>query len=252
MQQVASYRATDGTLKYIMWNEGRFFIDGYEVGLQHVLEWDRTGVLAWVSPETQAWARLLAQPQPAPVAQPQPAPESVAQSTPAPQPQPAPAPAAQPQRAAQPQLAPEPGTRAALLADILATLAQHPGYTAQYGTDTDIRIDNQVADASWGTGKKRIEFSAHMKAVEPERTLYYFEVLKEKGAGLSFGGFESESYSTFGTKRSGKTKEVVIGPGGVAVNAEWDYAATRQIIESVAAKHGWRVKVVLTPGAAKY
>ncbi len=240
MQQVASYRSTDGTLRYIMWNEGRFFIDGYEVGLEHVLEWDRTGALAWVSPETQTWARSLAQPQPAPVAQPQPATQS--QSAPDPQPQPT----------AAARSAPEPGTRAALLADILATLAQYPGYTAKYGTDTDIRIDNQVADASWGTGKKKIEFSAHMKAVEPERTLYYFEVLKEKGAGFSFGGLESESYSTLGAKRSGKTEEVVIGPGGVAMNAEWDYAATRQIIESVAARHGWRVKVVLTPGAAKY
>ncbi len=164
------------------------------------------------------------------------------------QPAPAPAPEPAPQTAA----VPEPGTRSALLADMLATFAQYPGYTAQYGTDTDIRIDNQVAQASWGTGKKKIEFSAQMKAVESERMLYYFEVLKEKGSGLSFGGIESESYSTFGTKRSGTRKEVVIGPGGVAMNAEWDYAATRRIVESVCAKHGWRMKVVLTPGATRY
>ncbi len=91
---------------------------------------------------------------------------------------------------------------------------QYPGYTVAYGTDTDVVIDNQVADANWGTGKKKVEYSAIMKAVEPELTVYFWEILKEKGAGLSFGGFEAESYSTFGTKRSGKTKEVVIGPDG--------------------------------------
>jgi len=240
MQPLASYRTASGELKHVMWDAGRFVVDGYEVAIAEVLRWDASGTLGWVSPETRTWAYGLA----APATQPAPAP--------APQPAPATQPAPAPQPAPQPASAPAAGTRDALLPDILATIAQYPGYTAQYGTDTDIRIDNQVANASWGTGKKKIEFSAHMKAVEAERTLYYFEVLKETGGGLSFGGFESESYSTFGSKRSGTTKEVVIGPGGVAMNAEWDYAATRQIIESVAAKHGWRVKVVMTPGAAKY
>jgi len=217
--QVASYRASDGSVKYVEWSDGRFLVDGYEMTLAQVLEWDAAGMLGWASPETQAWARSLAAPAP-----------SVA-----------PAPAE-----------PAAGTRIALLADVLATVAQYPGYTAQYGTDTDVRIDNLVAQANWGAGKKKVEFSAHMKAVEAERTLYYFEILKEKGSGLSFGGFESESYSTFGTKRSGKTKEVVIGPGGVAMDYEWDYGQTRRIIESVCSRHGWRMKVVLTPGTAKY
>lgn len=222
MQVLASYRAADGSVQQIVWENGRFVVGGYEVGLAQVLQWDAAGILGWASPGTRAWAHGLA----------------------APQPQPAPQPARQAQ--------PAPGSRQALLADILATMAQYPGYTAQYGTDTDIRIDNQVALASWGTGKKKIEFSAQMKAIESERTLHYFEVLKEKGAGLSFGGFETESYSTFGTKRAGSTREVVVGPGGVAMDVSWDYGATRQLIESVCARHGWRVKVVLTPGAAKY
>ena len=131
-------------------------------------------------------------------------------------------------------------------------LGQYPGYTVQYGTDTDIVIGNQVADASWGTGKKKIEYSAVLKAVEPERTVYFWEILKEKGAGLSFGGLESESYSTFGTKRSGATKEVVLGPGGVEMNASWDYGATRQIVEGVAQQNGWTVKTVLKKSAAQY
>lgn len=91
-----------------------------------------------------------------------------------------------------------------------------------------------------------------MKAVEPELTVYYYEILKEKGSGISFGGFEAESYSSFGGKRSGTTKEVVIGPGGTAMDYSWDYAATRKIVEDVAARHGWKVKVVLQKKSAQW
>lgn len=165
---------------------------------------------------------------------------------------PADQPAAPAAAAAQPPAEAPADARSALLSAIVALFARYPGYRVQSGTDTDLVIDNQIADASWGIGKKKIEYSAILKAVEAERTVYFWEILKESGAGLSFGGFESESYSTFGTKRSGKTKQVVIGPGGVQVDAEWDYGATRKLVESVAAAQGWRVKVVLRRGAAAW
>ena len=149
--------------------------------------------------------------------------------------------------------APAAGTdRLSLLAAILEAFSAYPGYRVAYGTDTDVVIDNQVADASWATGKKKIEYSAVLKAVESKRTVYFWEALKESGGGLSFGGVGSESYSTFGTKRYGKRKDLIIGPGGVEMNAEWDYAATRRIVEATAEARGWRVKTVLRKGAATY
>lgn len=145
-----------------------------------------------------------------------------------------------------------PSARDSLLAAVLGAFSAYPTYRVQYGSNTDITIDNQVADASWGTGKKKIEYSAILKAVEAERTVYFWELLKESGSGLNFGGFQAESYSTVGTRRFGKKKDVVLGPGGVEVNAHWDYAATRSIVESVAESQGWRVKTVLRKGAAEY
>ena len=145
-----------------------------------------------------------------------------------------------------------PADRIALLADVLATLGQYPNYTSQYGTDTDIVVSNEVASANWGTGKKKIEFSAIMKAVEAEHTIYYWEMLKESGSGLNFGGFDAEMSTTVGMKSWGTKKETVIGPDGVAVDAEWDYAATRRIVENVAARHGWQVKVVLKKNSAQW
>ena len=184
------------------------------------------------------------------------APEWMAAPAPAPAPAaaPAPAPGARTAPAPAPAAAPQPSAdtgRDALLPAILAEFANYPGYKVAYGGGGDIAIDNKVADGSYGTGKKKVEFEALLKAVEPERTVYYWEILKEKGAGMSFGGFEAESYSTFGTKRSGTKKEVLVGPGG-AVAWDWDYAKTRQIVEAVAARHGWRVKTVLRKGSAQW
>ena len=57
---------------------------------------------------------------------------------------------------------------------------------------------------------------------------------------------------TSGMKRWGTKTETVIGPGGVAMDYEWDYAATRRIVEDVATRHGWQVKVVLMKNSAQW
>jgi hypothetical protein len=167
----------------------------------------------------------------------------IAPAVPAPAAAPAPAPSAAPAG---------PSDRLTVLADILAVLGQYPGYSANYGNDTDIVIGNQVADANWGTGGKKVTFTAQLKAVEPERTIYYWEMLKESGGGLSFGGFDAEMSTTSGMKRWGTKKETVIGPNGVAMDYSWDYAATRQLVEDVATRHGWKLKAVLQKKSAAW
>jgi hypothetical protein len=193
----------------------------------------------WIQAPEPEPAVAPAVPAPVPAAGPAPAPTVAPTATPTPV-----APAASP--------APQADLRMALLADIISAFESYPDYQVRYGTDTDIVIDNHIAAASWGVGHKKVDYTAVMKASEPERTLYYWELLKEQGAGMSFGGFESETYSTFGAARSGKKKQVVLGAGGVAIDYEWDYAATRGIVESVAARHGWKVKVVLRKKSAQW
>lgn len=232
VQQVASYRTSEGRIKQIVWDDGRFFVDGYELSLGQVLEWDSAGLLAWVSPETQAWARGLASYGSGPSGG---------------------APAADEPGSVQPaEQQAAAGSREALLADIMSTFSQHAGYIARYGTDTDITLESKVAEASWGTGKKKVEYSARMRADEASRTLYFFEVLKERGSGLNFGGFTAETYTIKGAKRSGSVKETIIGPNGIAMDYDWDYGRTREVIESICTRHGWRLKVVLRPKSASY
>lgn len=158
----------------------------------------------------------------------------------------APAPAVAP-----PAAAPAAGSRDALLRDLMAELAGNPGYAVAWGSGTDMTISNNVVDANLGTVKKKVDYEAMLKAVEAERVVYLWELLKEKGSGLSFGGVESDSYSTFGAKRWGTKKEVVAGPGGIA-SYEWDYGKTRSIIEAVAKRHGFTVKVVLRKSSAMW
>jgi hypothetical protein len=190
---------------------------------------------------------------PIPVAMPEPVPAIPA---PVPEPEPVvPAPIPEPVGAA-PAPAPAPASAASdrlkLLADMLAAFAQYPSFNAQYGTDTDIVVDNQIVNANWGAGNKKVEYSAVMKAVEPELTLYFWEIVKESSAGLSFGTAEAETYSYSGKTRSGVQKMMIIGADGQPVEWEWDYAATRSIVEDVAARHGWKTKVVLQKRSAQW
>jgi len=242
-----------------------------------------TDISAWYDPDTGApiqpfW--LQSAPAPAADVAPAPVPAPAVEAAPAPEPVPvvAPEPIPEPAVVAAPEPLPEPAVvtapepvvepapvapvapvapaaasdRLTLLADILAVLGQYPSFNARYGTDTDIVVDNQVVNANWGAGKKKVEYSAIMKAVEAERTLYFWEIVKESGSGLNFGGFEAESYSTSGATRSGKQKMMIVGANGVPVEWEWDYGATRSVIEDVARRHGWATKVVLQKKSAQW
>lgn len=140
------------------------------------------------------------------------------------------------------------GTRTGFLVDLMAIFAQSPSYSAQWGNDTDMTIASNPVDGMWGVGKKRAEYTAALKVSEVDHTVFFWEMLKERSSGFSFGTFESETYTTVGTKRSGTKKEAVVGPG--STSWEWGYGTTRKVVEEVAARHGFTVRVVLTRHAA--
>jgi hypothetical protein len=141
-------------------------------------------------------------------------------------------------------------SRSAFLTDLMATFASNTAYTAAWGTDTDMTIASNPVDGSWGAGHKRVEYSAVLKAVESDRTVYFWEMLKERSSGLAPGTFESETYTQVGSKRSGTKKEAAIGPG--STSWEWGYGTLRALIEQVAVRHGFMVKVVLAKHSASY
>jgi hypothetical protein len=140
--------------------------------------------------------------------------------------------------------------RDAFLMDLMGTLSANPAYAAMWGPDTDMTIASNPVDAQWGAGKKRVEYTAALKAVETDGTVYFWEMLKEHTSGFSFGTFESESYTQMGTKRSGTKQEAVVGPG--SMSWEWGYGTLRALVEDAAARHGFTVKVVLQRSSATW
>ena len=133
-------------------------------------------------------------------------------------------------------------SRTAFLTDLMSTFASNPAYTAAHGTDTDMVIESNPVHGTWGMGSKRIDYSAAVKAVEEDRTVYFWEDLKDRSV--------SESYAVPGKKGSGSKAESAVGPG--STSWEWGYGTQLAHVEEVAHRHGFTVKVVLARHSATW
>lgn len=119
--------------------------------------------------------------------------------------------------------------RDAFLRDLMTTFASNPAYTAVRGTDTDMEISSNPVDPRWAAGKKRVEYTAVLKVADHERTVHFWELLKN---------------------RSDTEIEAGMGPG--STSWEWGYGTLRALVEDVAARHGFMVRVALNRHAALY
>ena len=133
-------------------------------------------------------------------------------------------------------------SRTAFLTDLTATFASNPAYTAAPGTDTDMVIESNPVHGTWGMDSKRIEYSAALKAIEADRTVYFWEDLKDRSV--------PEAYAPSGKKDSGSKAESAVGPG--SASWEWGYGTQLAHIEEVAHRHGFTVKVVLARHSATW
>lgn len=144
-------------------------------------------------------------------------------------------------------------SRGALLQSIAAALSPLPQLELVWGRKADLEISNELANANWGTGKKKVEYSACLKLDPASQTVYFWEMIKESGRGLmALFSFKTETYRTDGTTRSGTVREKAYGPGGKVIDYEWDYSQVRHIIEAAVRAQGWRFETVLLKGKASY
>ena len=125
------------------------------------------------------------------------------------------------------------GTRVGFLADLSAAFAQSPSYSATWGTDTDMTVASNPVAAMWGTGKDRTEYTAALKVSEVDRAVYFWEQLSGQASGLG----------TVDPETSGR-------PRPRSASGEWGYGTTKAVVEEVAARHGFTVRVVLSRRAA--
>jgi hypothetical protein len=125
------------------------------------------------------------------------------------------------------------------------------GIRCQVGAGSDISVKTTFLDAAWGTGKKQIDYQGSALLNEQERTLYFWELTKETGSGLSFTG-NSESSFQSGTTLFRKVKSVGYGPDGKAYEYSLDLGAITKTFKETAKQYGWKFKVVLKKEKAMY
>lgn len=122
-----------------------------------------------------------------------------------------------------------------------------------WGQKTDLSITNELANANWGVGKKKVEYSAVLRLDAATQKVYFWEMIKESGRGLAaLFSFKTETYRTNGTTRSGTVNETAYGPGGKLIDYNWDYNQVRQIIEAAVRSQGWQFETVLLKNKAMY
>lgn len=140
-----------------------------------------------------------------------------------------------------------------LLSAIERALAGCPAIKVTRGQKSDMLLESVLADTKWAMGKKKVEYHGALLARAHDRTIVYWESLKEVGAGLQFPfGFKVETYRSDGKTASGQVKEVGWSPGGKGLNYGWDYARTRELIEQVARSHGWDFTTALLKRNAEF
>lgn len=136
--------------------------------------------------------------------------------------------------------------------EIEASIARNPKVVVTRGAKSDLEIAGLLANAGWALGRKKVEYSACVLMKEAERTVVFWEMVKEAGWGMpTFAGFKIETYKTAGNTRAGMEHDEEFGPTGKSIDYDWDYALIRRAVESVAKARGWKFNVVLLPGKAQ-
>ena len=140
--------------------------------------------------------------------------------------------------------------RNTMIADLTAQL-NAIGISCQIGAGSDVDIQTEFLDASWGTGNKRIQYHASAFLNEPERIMYFWEFTKETGSGLSFSSNAESSFQS-GSTLFRKVKSVGYGPDGKAYEYSLDLGAITKTFKETAKQYGWKFKVVLKHEKAMY
>jgi predicted transcriptional regulator of viral defense system len=119
------------------------------------------------------------------------------------------------------------------------------------GGESDIVIDNELLNVSWSMGKKEIAYKSYILICEKERTVFMWEMSKEKSAGMSFASRHESSFQSGGTLFR-KIKGTAYGPEGKVLQYDIDLGIIPKTVKDAAVKCGWKFKTVLKKEKAMY
>ncbi len=132
----------------------------------------------------------------------------------------------------------------AFLRDLTAVLAARPAYRAGRSDETDLVIESNPVDAMWASGDLRAEYSAALRVSLTERSVYFWESLKERASRVSSALAGAAADIAVSDPPHGAVR------GASQASREFGYGTTRVIVEEVAARHGLALKTAMTRGAA--
>jgi len=137
--------------------------------------------------------------------------------------------------------------------DLIAASASLPA-PLQLQKDGSLAGEALLAERKAFLSKKKLTYKCKARVDEAAHTVRFWEMLIEKGSGVSSGGddfapgggFSAGTYKTGGKERSGSI-ETVSSLFGKDYNYQWDYAAVRIALRGVAEAQGYGFETVLNP-----
>lgn len=140
-----------------------------------------------------------------------------------------------------------------LIDDLAAASAALPVRLSRQ-KDGSLRGEAVLAERKAFLSKKKLTYTCRVRADDATRTVRFWEMLVEKGSGMSSGmddvgpgiGFKAGTYKTGGKERSGSIEEVS-SLFGKDYSYQWDYAAVRTALQQVSAAAGYGWETVLNP-----
>jgi hypothetical protein len=120
--------------------------------------------------------------------------------------------------------------------------------------DGSLKGEAVLAERKAFLSKKKLTYSCRARVDDAARTVRFWEMLMEKGSGMSSGmddvapgiGFSAGTYKTGGKERSGSIEEAS-NLFGKDFDYQWDYGAVRTALQQVAAAAGYGWETVLNP-----
>ena len=116
---------------------------------------------------------------------------------------------------------------------------------------TDLSVDEELLDASFSTGKKKLHYEAMILLDEADKTIKMYEKTTEISTGVSFGMSGETSFQS-GSTLMRKVKSVQYGPEGKVFEYNFDLGAISKAVKSAAKEHGWSFKTVILKKNAMY
>lgn len=125
------------------------------------------------------------------------------------------------------------------------------GISAKADAKTDLLVEAELKDVSYGTENLSILYEAAILADEQEHAVRMYEKVTEKRAGCGCG-LHAETALQIGRTPLRKVTILQPGPDGQTFEFTFDLGAIAKTVKHAAEQNGWKFKTVILKKKAMY